>query len=189
VTVNVKINGGNKINYHPGVTFEWNGYLKKCQKSAFQKLIITYQKPNVNKLFSNIEKKIQKCIFSQLCCDSECIFQLNQCHVQNLHISDVNGGGGWTRGTRSPRTQIRIFGSFLCLLERLRIVGGRKRIMFVAISTQFWNKASIYIRTEMLINVTKGLKLLQETVESNPGPHLDVLTYNCNGLGNQSKLK
>jgi exonuclease III len=74
-------------------------------------------------------------------------------------------------------------------LEQLRIVGGRKRIMFVAISTQFWNKASIYIRTEMLINVTIGLKLLQETVESNPGPHLDVLTYNCNGLRNQSKLK
>ncbi len=95
VTVNVKINGGNKINYHPGVTFEWNGFMKKRQKSAFQKSNITYQKPNVNKLFSNIEKQIQKCIFSQLCCDSECIFQLNQCHVQNLHISDVNGRGGW----------------------------------------------------------------------------------------------
>jgi exonuclease III len=68
-------------------------------------------------------------------------------------------------------------------------VGGEKKIMLVAIGKQFWNKASIYIRTEMLINVTIGLKLLQETVESNPGPHLDVLTYNCNGLRNQSKLK
>ena len=123
VTVNVKINGENKITYHPGVTSEWNGYPKKRRKSTFQNLIITHQKPNVNKLLSNIEKNIRKCIFSQLCCDSECLFQLNQCHVQNLHMSDANGGG-WTRGTQSPRTQIRIFGSFLCLLERLRIVGG-----------------------------------------------------------------
>jgi hypothetical protein len=63
VTVNVKINGGNKINYHPGVTFEWNGYPKKQRKSAFQKSSITYQKPNVNKLLSNIEKKSKSAFF------------------------------------------------------------------------------------------------------------------------------
>ncbi len=186
MTLNVNINGENKTNLHPGVTCGWNGYPKKRRKSNFEKTFISHQRPNVNKLLSNVGNEFKKCLSSQLCYDSECVFQQEQCHVQELNRSSATTGSNRRIGAKKKlRTQIRIFGSLLCLLERLRL---RKLMVMVSIIT-VGSKVGWYVTTKMLINLTVSIKLLRENIESNPGPQLEVLTFNCNGLGNQLKLK
>jgi hypothetical protein len=52
-------------------------------------------------------------------------------------------------------------------------------------------KASCVITNEQILSIMILLLLLCQGVESNPGPpgSLEILTYNCNGLGDQKKLK
>ena len=186
MSLNVKINGENKTNLHPGVTCGWNGFLKKRRKSNFEKTFISHQRPNVNKLLSNVGNEFKKCLSSQLCCDSECVYQLKRCHVQELNRSSATTGSNRRIGARKTlRTQIRIFGSFLCLLERLRLRKLMAMVTIIIVGIKVgWNAT-----TKMLINLTISIKLLRENIESNPGPQLDVLTFNCNNLGDQLKLK
>jgi hypothetical protein len=72
-----------------------------------------------------------------------------------------------------------------------------KRIIGDKIRNKLKNRYNINVKlpftiTNMrMISITIFLLLLCQGVESNPGPSLstEILTYNCNGLGDQRKLR
>jgi exonuclease III len=88
---------------------------------------------------------------------------------------------------------------FLQLLMKFNVVfitSGIKKIQFMNVNLVCdWEfrgalVSKTFLSVAFLISMTIYLMLLSQNLEANPGPgKLAVVTYNCNGLGNRSKLK
>jgi len=166
VTLNVQIKGENNPSTLPRVQSGWEGYLKKGRKTKNKYFYYSaYQKPNVNKWL----KHLKKCFSSQLCCDSD--WSVVDGDIGKVKCeSSVRRRGAWNDpGVRME--QIRFFVISFWGVEGFSMIG-----------------LAIVLSTAMLINLTIKLTLVKQNVERNPGP-LSIVTYNCNGLGNQTKLK
>jgi hypothetical protein len=103
-------------------------------------------------------------------------FQLGKCSKSFVNASIV---------LDSTRMSIASFVSKISTISKLNLVC---HIISIIIT-------NFFISTIIMLSLTIYLALLCQNIESNPGPHrpgtttLPIMTYNCNGLGDQKKLK